>query len=273
MEKINKLMICHLQGGMGNQMFQYAMSKSISKRLGCDLLLNIENFKLDSMRQYSLGLWKGIEEEFTTTTGNIIRENDMPYDQSLVNRISCNSSIIGYWQTEKYFLDIKEDLKKIFIPKESLTPRGSYMENKILEAGDKSVFLTIRRSDYVTSSFHGVLSMDYYNKALEIISEKIKDPIIFVFSDEPEWCKSNLNFNHETIIAGNYDITTSDHLGREDEELWLMRCCKNAIMANSSYSWWGAWLNDSGIVIAPNKWFLSNSKNPMDIIPNHWIKI
>lgn len=266
-------MICTLQGGMGNQMFQYAMARAEAIKHGCDFKLNIERLKNDSMRQYSLGLWKGVNKEFTTLEQNRIIEQDLPYNPMLLRLVNKDSTFVGYWQTEKYFSEIRSILQEEFVPREELTQRGKETEKLILDAGDRSVFLTIRRTDYVTSNFHGVLSMDYYNKALSIVAEKIKDPIIFVFSDDPEWCKENLKFPYETIIAGNFDMTTPTHLGREDEELWLMRLCKNAIMANSSYSWWGAWLNDTGIIIAPEKWFLSSAKSWRDIIPDRWIKI
>jgi len=266
-------MICCLQGGMGNQMFQYAMAKAASLRLNADLRLNLKRFENDRMRQYTLGLWKIVTNGICNDEPNRIVEDGLPYNESLLKRIHADSSLIGYWQTERYFKDIKHILKEEFTPRQNLTSGGFATEKMILDSGNRSVFLTVRRTDYVSSNFHGVLSMEYYNKALDIIASQVPNPIIFVFSDEPEWCKINLKFSYQTIIAGNYDITTGNHLGREDEELWLMRNCKHAVMANSSYSWWGAWLNDTGIVVAPQRWFLSNEKDSSDIIPERWIKI
>ena len=226
------------------------------------------------MRQYSLGLWNGIEEKITDAFGSTkFIERDLPYNPELIKIAGPGVLMWGYWQTEKYFFDIRDELREIFKPKNPLTERGQETLRLIKNAGDRSVFLTIRRSDYVKSNFHGVLDMEYYEKSLSIIASRVQYPVIFVFSDEPEWCKENLKFPYETIISGNFDMTTSTHLGREDEELWLMRNCKHAIMANSSYSWWGAWLNDSGIVIAPERWFISNDKSYKDIIPSRWIKI
>lgn len=266
-------MICCLQGRIGNQMFQYAMAKSLAIKHNCELELNIERLKNVPLATFNLDLWQGVNNKITSSVYNPIIERDMPYNPLLISYANCNSTLIGYWQTEKYFLDIKEILKEEFKPRQPLNSYGLEMEKLILDAGDRSVFLTVRRTDYVTSDFHGVLSMDYYHRALSYIAERVKDPIIFVFSDEPEWCKENLKFPYETIIAGNYDISTPDHIGREDQELWLMRLCKHAIMANSSYSWWGAWLNDTGIVIGPSQWFLSTRKDPRDIMPSRWIKL
>jgi hypothetical protein len=254
-------------------MFQYAMARAISIRLKCDFKLNTNRVTNVPLSRYNLCLWKGVNNEITSDEPNKIIEQDLPYNLALVSKINKESSLLGYWQTEKYFSEIKGILQEEFKPREPLNDFGIEMEKRILEAGDRSVFLTVRRTDYVTSTFHGVLSMDYYHKAISYISDRVKDPVIFVFSDEPEWCKENLHFPHETIIAGNYDMSTPTHMGREDQELWLMIQCKHAIMANSSYSWWGAWLNDTGIVIGPKNWFLGNSKDHSDIMPSRWIKI
>ena len=266
-------MICCLQGRIGNQMFQYAMAKAVALRLGCELKLNINRVTNVPLSRYNLCLWKGVNNSITDEEPNPITEGDLPYNERLLRSIKCHHSIIGYWQTEKYFSEIRDILKEDFTPRDPLTEAGEATMKLIQEAGDRSVFLTVRRTDYVTSSFHGLLSMDYYTKALNYIGARVKDPVIFVFSDEPEWCKSNLKFDYETIIAGNYNMSSPTVMGREDEELWLMRHCKHAIMANSSYSWWGAWLNDTGIVIGPKKWLVSLRKDYCDIIPERWIKI
>ena len=266
--------VCVLQGGMGNQMFQYAMAKNMSAKLGVPLLLNTLRFNSCMMRQYSLGLWKGVTEQIVDFEPNRVLERGMPYNKMIQDQIKPGSSIIGYWQTEKYFLEIKDQLQDIFLPKQELTQRGNDTLDKIIAAGDRSVFLTVRRTDYVNSDFHNVLSKDYYDNALRIITNEIPDPVIFIFSDEPEWCKENMNLEYETYIGGNYDMTTKTHLGREDEELFLMMNCKHAILANSSYSWWGAWLSKNpGIRVTPIKWFESTKEDSRDIIPYEWIKI
>lgn len=268
-------MICCLQGGMGNQMFQYAMAKAQAIRLGCSLYLNINRFAHCSLgRMYSLGLWKGVGEAITTEEPNLVREEGLPYNQSIVNKIHSSSSLVGYWQTEKYFKEIYGLLTNIFLPKQPLTSHGILIRNKIESVGCRSTFLTIRRSDYLSSDFHGVLSKDYYLRALEELRKSGVDPFVFVFSDDPGWCQAELKLPCEMMVAGNFDQTKKGHLGREDEELFLMRMCHNAILANSSYSWWGAWLNPyPGITIAPKTWFLSKEEDPRDIVPNQWIRL
>lgn len=267
-------MICCLQGGMGNQMFQYAMAKAASLRLGCALQLNVSRFTNCNLgRMYSLGLWKGVTETITTGEHNPLREDGLPYNPYIVARITSGSTLIGYWQTDKYFSDMAVNLRSIFVPRQAMTPHGVLIRNKIQEVGNRSTFLTVRRSDYLTSNFHGMLGQDYYLNALEEIKKKV-DPFVFVFSDDPHWCQAELNLPCEMMVAGNFDQTSRPHLGREDEELTLMRMCKNAIMANSSYSWWGAWLNpDPGIVVAPKKWFLSTEEDPKDIVPERWLRV
>lgn len=267
-------MICCLQGGMGNQMFQYAMARAASIRLKTDLFLNTRRFNNDSLgRRYSLGLWEGIKEYPRNDEPHPIIENGLPYNKEILNLIHKDSSIIGYWQSEKYFFEIADLLRKEFTPKQPMTRHGLITQQLIREAGDASTFLTVRRTDYLTSDFHGILSSEYYAKALEIIATKVT-PKIFVFSDDPDWCKFNLNLPYPFIVAGNFDRTTKHHIGREDEELTLMKQCKNAVMANSSYSWWGAWLNpDPGIIVAPKTWFLSTQEDPKDIVPDRWMRV
>lgn len=271
---LDNAIVCCLQGGMGNQMFQYAMAKQIALKLNVPLYLNINRFNLCNMRQYSLGLWEGVKEEITTEEQNRIIENGLPFNERLANSVKPGNTLIGYWQTERYFKGIKPLLQEIFVPKKELTEKGKDTLAKIKEAGDRSVFLTIRRTDYVTNDFHGVLSRKYYDNALSIIAREVKDPVVFIFSDEPEWCEEHMQLGYESYVAGNYDMTTKTHLGREDEELHLMINCKHAVLANSSYSWWGAWLNPNpGIRVAPVKWFNSEKEDPRDIVPEGWIRL
>ena len=138
------------------------------------------------------------------------------------------------------------------------------------------MFLTIRRTDYLNNDYHGVLPMAYYLKAAEIIAGRVPDPCFFVFSDDPDWVTEHFRLPYRTVVAGNFDRTVKGHLGREDSELWLMRQCRHAIMANSSYSWWGAWLNpeQDRTVIAPKQWFLdAPGMDTRDLIPDRWIRI
>lgn len=136
-----------------------------------------------------------------------------------------------------------------------------------------AVSLHVRRGDYVSNltinQFHGTCSLEYYNQAIAQIAKKVETPHFFVFSDDPEWVKSNLKID--------YSITIVDHNNADKnyEDIRLMSLCKHHIIANSSFSWWGAWLcrNPNKIVIAPLKWFNDKSINTTDLIPDGWIKI
>lgn len=266
----------HLMGGIGNQMFQYAMGRYSAMRLNVPLKLHIGSFTHDRMRMYSLGLWRNIMAGTTLVySGLIINEIGMPYNPEVVASITKHCTLHGYWQTEKYFHEIRPLLHAEFLPGK-LTPTSEAALDKIRSEGNKSVFLTIRRTDYTQSSYHGVLPFDYYLQACKMIANEVMDPHFFIFSDEPEWVTENFKLPYRTTVAGTFDRTVAGHLGREDEDLYLMSQCHHAVMANSSYSWWGAWLNDDDdpkIVIAPKQWFLNSPEDPRDIIPERWIKI
>lgn len=258
-------------------MFQYATGLAASKRLGTELELNTYQFHSDPIRQYSLKLWNGITEDVSSYPPQkiVIREEGLPYNQQIVDRMTSDCAIYGYWQTEKYFSGIKKELKEIFRPKQDLTDKAKQTLQAIKSAGHRSTFLTIRRTDYLKLDFHGVLPAEYYADALKKLSEKV-DPILFVFSDEPDWCKENLKFPCPIFVCGNYDQTTPTHLGREDSELFLMNHCHNAIMANSTYSWWGAWLGADdlgGTIIRPKRWFYKAEEDSSDICPSRWLAL
>lgn len=267
-----------LQGGMANQAIIAAAALSAAQRLSTTIGFNTSCYHNDPMRQYSLGLWQGFQDVPISSyppQEPIVREAGLPYSQELVDNLHDGCTMVGFYQCEAYFKDIKSLLKEKFVPRQLLTDKAKQTLRMIESAGPRSTFLTIRRSDYTNNDFHGVLSAEYYLKALEVVAAKI-DPIVFVFSDEPEWCEANLKLPCPTFISGNYDQTTPNHLGREDSELWCMFHCHNAILANSSYSWLGAWLGADelgGTVVAPEKWFYKAPEDYRDIVPSRWTKL
>ena len=267
----------HLMGGMGNQMFQYATGLALARRLGTDLRLDVSSFSNDGMRRYSLGLWHGVTApKVTSMNGTVVREQGMPYNPGLFEHVPRECSLYGYWQCERYFVELEAELQERFTPGTPLPTFHQEMLRQIKDAGSRSAFLTIRRTDYVGNSFHGELPHDYYLKAAELVAARVSDPIFFVFSDDPGWVLENFRLPYRTVVAGNYDRTVRDHLGREDAELYLMSQCQHAVMANSSYSWWGAWLNPDRdrVVVAPKAWFgPTGTEDPRDIVPNRWLRI
>ncbi|GEM_PF-1890657 len=271
----------YLMGGCANQIFQYATGLALARRLGVDLKIDVSWYETatpNQPRMYSLGLFKGVDARVVHSLwGQIIREEEFSYKPELFENAPRKCSLVGYWQCEKYFFGLRDELRARLLPREPLPARSIATERAILDAGERSVFVTVRRTDYLGNPCHVVLPMDYYREAAALIAAKVPDPVFFIFSDDPEWCEANFKLPYHTTIAGNFDRTVEHHLGREDAELYLMRLCGHAIMANSSYSWWGGWLGadiKGGIVTAPKSWFGPASKDdPRDIVPGRWIRL
>jgi hypothetical protein len=271
----------YLTGGCANQIFQYATGLALARRLGVDLNLDVSWYETatpDMPRMYSLGLFKGVDARVVRSLlGRIIREEGFPYNPALFENAPRKCSLVGYWQCEKYFFELRDELRERLRPREPLPAWAIATEREILHAGDRSVFVHVRRTDYVGNPYHATLPMDYYREAAALIAGKVPNPVFFVFSDDPEWCEANFKLPYPTTIAGNFDRTVEHHVGREDAELYLMRLCGHAIIANSSYSWWGAWLGadiKGGMVIAPKSWFGPAFKDdPRDIVPGRWIRL
>ncbi|MCK9581418.1 MAG: alpha-1,2-fucosyltransferase [Methanoregula sp.] len=259
--------IIKIKGGLGNQMFQYAYGRKLELG-GKKIIFDISFFHgaraaTDTGRNFLLPFFKlKTEAEFSPRARRL---RDLM--AKFVRKIGAG--IEEYFQGEKYFKDISGELKKEFILKNDLSPNGQNILKQIIASNSVSVHL--RRGDYVsdqkTKAYHGVCEPEYYNKAVQIIKEKVVNPTFFVFSDDIGWAKSNLNIE-DSIFVSNPEI-------KDCEEMILMSNCKHNIVANSSFSWWGAWLNNNPekIVIAPKRWFLDKKVDKNDIVPNGWIKI
>lgn len=181
-----------------------------------------------------------------------------------------NVYLEGYWQSERYFEDIKEIVQKEFTLKTPLEGLNLILAEEIRTVD--AVSMHVRRGDYVTdenvSTMHGVCDLEYYRKAVDKVVQTLKDPCFFVFSDDPEWVADNLKLRHPARY-----ISHNSSLAHED--LRLMSLCRHHIIANSSFSWWGAWLSTchEKLVIAPNKWFNNFKVDTSDLIPKAWIRI
>lgn len=266
------MIVTKLSGGLGNQIFQYALGRSLSIKNNADLVLDISHYSTDTKRKYALSVFN-IEAQTSSVeyskTLNTIKESRFSFDPGILDT-KDNTVLDGYWQTEKYFSDIRETILKDIQLKNDLGQESSEILNDINNSN--SVSLHVRRGDYVTeaktNAFHGTCSESYYSEALSKAS-KSGEIKIFVFSDDIKWCKENLKFPHPTVYV-NEGSTIPDY-----EELILMSKCKHNIIANSSFSWWGAWLNTNTnkIVIAPSKWFNNTKVDTSDVIPETWIKI
>lgn len=268
----------YLMGGCANQIFQYATGLALARRLGVDLQLNVSWYETatpNTPRLYSLGLFKGVDSRVVhSLLGKVIRQDGFLYQPEQFENAPRKCSIVGYWQCEKYFFTLRNELLCRLLPKQALLPFHCDMERQVAQAGNRSAFMHVRRTDYIGNPYHVVLPMDYYREAAALIAAKVQDPVFFIFSDEPGWCRANLHLPYPTVIA---ESSNDGHQSREDAGLWLMRQCCHAIIANSSFSWWGAWLGadmNGGIVIAPKSWFGPACKDdPRDIVPSRWIRL
>jgi hypothetical protein len=259
-----RTVIVKLKGGLGNQMFQYAYGRCLSLRH--KTIFKLDKFLFRSQicqkmagitpRKYELG-------EF-----NIVGK--IAGFKEIVIKNKNNIYLDGYFQSEKYFKDIRQILLKEFTLRKK-TSNFSRLERQISESNSVSVH--IRRGDYVkdivTRKYHGVQTLGYYLQAMKIIEGKIKKPHFFFFSDDILWVKENFNkVNNPVTFVSNLHRLTNQ------EELILMSFCKHNIIANSSFSWWGAWLNinPKKIVVAPKRWF-RQKVNEKSIVPREWIRI
>lgn len=280
------MIIVKLMGGHSNQMFQYAAARSLAIKHNTKLKMDLSWFDSiapgDTSRVYELGTYN-IQESYYAPSlsfkllskiGYIKRysEPHFHYDPK-INEVGSNMYIEGYFQSWKYFSEIRDVIIRDFSFKNEAQGANRAVLKRI-KADPYAVSLHIRRGDYVTnesaSSFHGLKDMDYYSTALKEIKKKVKKPNVYVISNDPKWCKKNLDLGVPTTIIDNNDDITG---GAED--MRLMRACKHNIMANSSFSWWGAWLNENPdkIVIAPKQWFNDPTVDTSDLIPEEWIRL
>lgn len=295
------MILVKLMGGLGNQMFQYACAKQLAVIKDVPLKIDLSFLKnrgtdvLHTIREYELDIFNikdGIAnaEELNLFKRNLedgryillhkylpfifpyytIREKAFAYDQRLL-KVHKNTYIDGFWQSYKYFSSEEQIIRQSFSFKKN--PEGKNLEHIAAIAKNNSISLHVRRGDYVndknTNQYHGTCSLSYYQTAISIITSKIKNPHFFIFSDDMTWVKENIKpgFPH-TYIDHNTGINSF-------EDLRLMSLCQHQIIANSSFSWWGAWLNNNPekIVVAPDKWFADSSINTKDLYPQSWIRL
>ncbi|MGB6068613.1 MAG: alpha-1,2-fucosyltransferase [Desulfomonilaceae bacterium] len=292
------VVIVALNGGLGNQMFQYAAARTVSSRLNVPLKLDVSGFIHEPLRTYRLKHFNIVENfasagelaSFGRSKGKglyprllrltrfmglletkaVIRERHFQVCPEIWNA-PPEVYLEGYWQSERYFREIACTIRDEFQVKHPLAGRNAVMAECIRNTGSVSVH--IRRGDYATdphiNCIHGVCAPDYYQRAIAFMAQRVGRLHSFVFSDDPVWVKGNL--------ALDYPTTVVDHNGVDGdyEDLRLMTMCKHHIIANSSFSWWGAWLaqNPDKVIIAPTKWFNTSEFDSSDLVPRGWIRM
>ena len=250
-------------GQLGNQMFQYAATMSAAHSIGTSFCVPNHNEIFDDGigNKLRIELYEAFdikpERVGYIPTNNNYQEQDFSFDDSLF-KLEGDWNLIGYFQSEKYFSHISDKVRKEFTFSEWIREDC----DPIAVQFDNPVALHIRRGDYlINSANHHNLSMKYYEKALE---EFDSDRQVIVFSDDPDWCMEQELFSDDRFEVAQ-DIG-SHHT------LYLMTQCNDFIIANSTFSWWGAWLANRGKVVAPATWFGPNNahKSIKDLYPEHW---
>ena len=291
------LIITRLTGGLGNQMFQFAAGYALSLRRGVPLELDVTSYARDELRVYELsafnlpatiasaetlarlpkktkGIGGMIKRLTTVASADLIpihREPHFEFDARVFN-LEAPHALSGYWQSERYFMDQRAVVRAAFTARAPMEPENEAVAAAI-KAASVPVSLHVRRGDYVTSTtasaMHGTCSLDYYRAAMASILSRAPAAHFFAFSDDAAWTRENLGSSAPiTYVASNPPT-------RGFRDMQLMSLCHHHIIANSSFSWWGAWLNSRAQprVIAPARWFAGSDKDTRDLLPASWERV
>lgn len=293
------MIVIKLGGGLGNQLFQYAAGRCLSYQYHIPLKLELSQLDKNPYRSYELGAYN-IQENFTTkeeaeevnhyindycqtdikgtfnrlrikyfSTWSIMYEKHaMPYNPEVKHLSKPNIVLRGVWYSEKYFKEIETLIRQEFTLRYPLSEKDQQFARHMQCLQSASVH--IRRTDFIGSRLD-VCTPAYYQKAIDHVAKRLTKPYFFIFSDDPAWCRANLNLDYPSEIV-------SDESRSAAHELYLMSQCKHHIIANSSFSWWGAWLNPNQqkIVVAPDRWFAAETKRTAyvhDFIPPAWVRL
>lgn len=283
--------VVRIEGGLGNQLFQYAAGRSLADRLGCELALDLRGLAENGDRPFQLNLYRiragvATPQMLASLPGwrssrvgrmrsslsqrlpsmfsyPVFWPRSFAFDPRF-ERISRPVYLVGYWQSEKYFAWNRQHLLQdiqLISPLPTTTPWLDQIRNTC------SLALHVRRGDYVTNAaatqFHGLCDLSYYEAAVQEMKNKFPDVHVFVFSDDPDWVRANLRLDVPTYYVDS-------NPGEVDLE--LMRYCRHHVVANSSFSWWSAWLSESAgqTVYAPRRWFADAATDTSDVVPARW---
>jgi hypothetical protein len=291
------MIIVKLAGGLGNQMFQFALGRHLAHKHQCELKLDLTAFndkrprKNFVPRDYDLEIFNVRAEAATSneiaafckrtrvevldkalnkmfgTKATYIREPHFHFSREVFNA-QDNVYLEGYWQTEKYFADIDSILRSEFSFREPMSDKAESLAQEI--SCVNSVCVNVRRGDFVTNHRHGWFGTDYFEQGERIIEQNSSDHVFYVFSDDIEWCEENLRFKRPAMFVSH------EFSGRKFQDyIRLMALCKHFIIPNSSFAWWAVWFsqNPERTVIAPKRWFNMPSLDTSDLFQPNWIKI
>lgn len=294
------MIIVKLSGGLGNQLFQYSFGRYLSLKHNVELKfdanlslnnanftsrsLGLSKFKIDlnfanrhELEKYKLlnnGILARLERKIIQKIPFLNKKNIVEEPFKILDKemLPDNCYYDGYWQSEYYFETISVLIRKDLDLNLDLNEANRILENQIINS--TSVSIHIRRGDYISitsnKKIYSICSLEYYKRAISHFNQKFKDPTFFVFSDDINWVTENFKGENLKIVDINQDNPHAD--------LYLMSKCKHNIIANSSFSWWGAWLNsfEDKEIISPKEWYLNAKTNDnalRSLIPNDWVII
>lgn len=281
-----------LRGGLGNQLFQYAVGRGLAVRRNTGLSFDLSWFGRhlanETPRAYALQPYEldvsldgarhpSVRPVPKTRLGRFLARRDallfkqagQGYDPAVLDAPD-GSLLDGYWQSEKYFLNVSARVREELTPADPPAGRNADLLSRI--HSQLSVGIHIRRGDYVTNkhayAFHGMPEVDWYRRAVDLIATRIGGAELFVFSDDPDWSEAEFRPEHPTTY-----VRHNGHAAHED--LRLLAACSHHILANSSFSWWGAWLGEKPgqLAVAPNPWYRNVPGATGDVVPARWITL
>lgn len=294
---MNEHVTVSLYGGLGNQLFQYATGLAVAMHADRSLILdlswfkNVPNIPNTTIRKYALAPFKidaklqesGLSSPINLSersilhkifrrlrikaNGQVFTEKSFRFDPEIFN-LTAPIWLNGYWQSYRYFDSISDEIRNTLQPCDTLNPGSLAMLSKINTTD--AICVHVRRGDYVTNKqaaeTHGLCDLYYYRRGIQITAHDLLYPHCFVFSDDPEWVRENFEVGIPKTVV---DVNGPDEA---HQDLWLMAKCKRFVIANSSLSWWGAYLGEDPqkVVVAPKKWFVKKKHDTVDLIPKHW---
>jgi hypothetical protein len=290
------VIVVRLKGGLGNQMFQYALGRALQHRRGDELRLDVTYllgdsvFKWDVPRTYDLDVFQiqpafsyiprllrrarrtAAEAEAVPRSQTFVEEKEFGFHPEILDLTAPNLYLDGYWQSESYFAEIQDQLRGAFQFRIPLSPAGRAMAESI--ASVNSVCVNVRRGDYITSESSrnalGFMGEDYYCRGIDWIKANVPDPHLLINSDDMPWSREHLRFDLPTTYLDE------GYAGwKFGEQLQLMTMCKHFLIPNSTFAWWAAWLagHDGKLVVCPRRWFRNQSIDSKDLIPPSWVTL
>jgi hypothetical protein len=298
--RILAVILVKLHDGLCNQMFQYAAARRLAAAHKTSVRIDTSwydsipakatprTFELDKFqitgtrashwetigtdgvrntprRELPVALYRKVRPRY-----RFVGERQFHFDPGIL-QLPDNVCLFGYWMSEKYFVDIAETIRREFAFRDPPDPDNEEWATKMREGA--SVAVHVRRGDYVNdpeaTAHQGLCSVDYYNRAIEFMRARVPEARFFVFSDDLDWARDNL------MLGEGAEFVSNNRGAASDQDLRLMTFAHHNILANSSFSWWGAWLNQnvSKLVVAPRRWMNDLSFDTRDILPSDWISL